>query len=507
MLYKKHYACIVLVVCLIVTGALLVAGGCREKKKAHHDDREAAAIAYSAWSTAPVPRLEWVKQAGGPGRDFPSAIELCADGSIVIAGLCDNGAVFGAGEPTETLIISPVPINSFVAKYNPDGSFVWAKHVEGVFDYIPTLLNKLLTYSDGSVLASGIFRNASITFAPGEANEITIVTADRYFETIIARYGTDGVLEWARKLERHESRYFESHNDGSVITAGDFENSIVLGPGEGNETTLVSEGDTDICVAKYNSDGTLAWARSAGGIDKDSFSKLDVLEDGSITILGYISENGATFGRGESSETTLYNNTLILARFDPDGSLEWARGIYATYPVITFSPDGSVFQTGAFPTITGSVFGSGDANETTLKCRGLSDIFIAKYNSDGTFAWAKAAGGSKLDEGRSIVGYVGNSVIVEGFFEEQATFGSGFYQKTLYSDKLFGTCFTAKYNGDGTLAWVVARYMGAAATLDDGTIYSLGFIYGDFIIGEGDPNETTLTSRGEEDIFIAKYRP
>lgn len=53
--------------------------------------------------------------------------------------------------------------------------------------------------------------------------------------------------------------------DGSALVSGAFSGTATFGPGEPGETLLTSAGDTDIFVARHNADGTLAWARWAGG--------------------------------------------------------------------------------------------------------------------------------------------------------------------------------------------------------------------------------------------------
>jgi len=52
-------------------------------------------------------------------------------------------------------------------------------------------------------------------------------------------------------------------------------------------TTLLNAGSEDIFLAKYNANGNMLWAKSAGGTDYDYANtiKLDIL--GNIYIAGY----------------------------------------------------------------------------------------------------------------------------------------------------------------------------------------------------------------------------
>jgi dockerin type I repeat protein len=107
---------------------------------------------------------------------------------------------------------------------------------------------------------------------------------------------------------------------------------------------------------------------------------------------------------------------------------------------------GNSVVTGSF--YNTATFGAGEPNETVLISAGSIDIFVAKYVPDGSLAWAKRGGGTSGDlVGHGIaVDAAGNSVVT-GSFGDNATFG------------------------------------------------------------EGNPNETVLTSVGSSDIFVAKYKP
>ncbi len=48
---------------------------------------------------------------------------------------------------------------------------------------------------------------------------------------------------------------------------GFFAGTATFGPGEANETMLMSAGSDDVFVAKYDSTGALVWAKRAGGTD------------------------------------------------------------------------------------------------------------------------------------------------------------------------------------------------------------------------------------------------
>ena len=238
---------------------------------------------------------------------------------------------------------------------------------------------------------------------------------------------------------------------GNSYVTGEFQGSATFGPGETNETTLTSPGSFDIFVAKYDASGDLVWAKRAGGTSNDQ-------------------------GRGIAV----------------DGS-------------------GNSFVTGSFQ--DPATFGPGETNETTLTSAGGSDIFVAKYDASGDLVWAKRAGGTSFESGRGIAVDGSGTSYVTGFFDVSATFGPGRPTRPPLASAGSVDIYVAKYDASGDLVW--AKRAGGPDPFGDsgrgiavdgsGNSYVTGFFYGLATFGPGETNETTLTSAGSADIFVAKY--
>ena len=158
---------------------------------------------------------------------------------------------------------------------------------------------------------------------------------------------------------------------------------------------------------------------------------------------------------------TLYRMVLVLVAFAAasgsavaEGELVWAKWAGGTLDDfgrgIAVLPDGSILVSGAF--MSDTTFGFGEANETTLTSAagGGRDVYLAKYNADGTLAWVRREGGTGSEESGGVAHLPDGSALVTGRF------------------------------GD-------TEQPGYTVTL-----------------GEGEPNETTLASAGYDDIFVAK---
>ena len=295
-------------------------------------------------------------------------------------------ATFGPGEFNETDLTSAGQADIFIACYNPDGTLAWAKRAGGTsFDES----YGITTLSDNSTIVTGYFVE-SATFGPGETNETTLVSAgDSDF--FIARYNPDGTLIWARRAGG--AKYINGYSitvlsDNSTVVTGDFKGSAIFGPGDPNETVLPETGKYDIFIARFGADGSLSWARSAGGLPHDDSFSITALSDNTTVVTGYFGLLGggpATFGKGEQNETVLISDSdsdIFFARYLSNGQLLWAKragGLDRQMGVgITTLSDNSIVATGNFWDAT--TFGPGEPFETVLTSADRTDIFIGRFH-------------------------------------------------------------------------------------------------------------------------------
>jgi hypothetical protein len=173
--------------------------------------------------------------------------------------------------------------------------------------------------------------------------------------------------------------------------------------------------------------------------------------------------------------------------------------------------DNSTVVTGSFG--WSATFGEGESNQTILNSAGSEDIFLARYNQDGTLAWSKPAGGSSADCGLGITVLSDDSIVMTGRFKESATFSLGEPSESELISAGNNDIFIARYSPDGLLTWVKSaggagadRGHGITALTDNSTVVA-GCFNGAATFGAGEPNGTFLISFGYFDIFIARFAP
>jgi hypothetical protein len=110
-----------------------------------------------------------------------------------------------------------------------------------------------------------------------------------------------------------------------------------------------------------------------------------------------------------------------------------------------------------------------------------------------------------------------DSLLLAGSFDDTATFDPGGLNETVLTtaDPTTNDLFVVEYSWDGEFLGVAARSncpAGSAcgarpmASVESGGFYLAGWMYGDLLLGEGEPNETVLTATEETaDSFLARF--
>ncbi len=298
---------------------------------------------------------------------------------------------------------------------------------------------------------------------------------------------------------------------------------------EGAESSEVSATPPySTSITRYAANGSFAWQRGVNG--NVAGVAMAGLPDGSFYVTGNFSCT-ATFGIGELNETTLTQpscatsawgpNEMFLARYNADGSLDWAR---QTQSSVVREPKGVTVLSDGSVIIVGSYAGDITFDQTTLASTSWSDVFVVRYAGNGSLLWAKRAvvGGylAAGDEARSVVALSDDSVVLTGSFFENITFSPGDPgSMTLNTVASCNTndfdIFIARYSKDGALLW--ARRAGGCSWEEGLSIAALpgdktaitGRFRGSVTFGPDEANQTILTSASTTvqsyDMFLASY--
>lgn len=277
---------------------------------------------------------------------------------------------------------------------------------------------------------------------------------------------------------------------GNVTIAGAFTGTVDFGGGG-----LVSAGNTDIFIAKYNSLGVYQWSKRIGGAGDDAALGLALDSSGNPVITGYYS---GTVDFGGGALPVFGGHDFFVAKYVGTGLYQWALG-YGSSPIdegraVVVDGMGNVYVTGVFS--MNATFGG-----TTLMSAGGNDMFLAKYNTAGIHQWSQRFGSTLTDEGDGITLDGTGNVLVTGAFTGTVNFGGGNLVGVGLKDIVL-----AKYNSSGTHQWSkqvgsVGDDIGQSVVTDpSGNVYTTGFFSGSADFGGG-----ALVPGGASAVYIAKY--
>jgi beta-propeller repeat-containing protein len=151
---------------------------------------------------------------------------------------------------------------------------------------------------------------------------------------------------------------------------------------------------------------------------------------------------------------------------------------------------------------TGTIQNTVNLGTGPLTSAGSTDIFVARYASNGTPLWSRRIGGTMGDVGKAVAIDGGGNVYITGYFRGTVDFGGGPLSSSSTS------AFLAKYSSTGQHQWS-KKLSTAASGIDDGTALAVD-VNGNVVVGgifyqTSNFGGTSLTSAGGADVFLAKY--
>jgi Beta-propeller repeat len=223
--------------------------------------------------------------------------------------------------------------------------------------------------------------------------------------------------------------------------------------------------------------GERAWQFGTDTYDSGNGTTID--SSGNVYVTGF------TYG-AFAGNTSAGNADVFIAKYNSSGTELWVKQFGTNQDEegkgIAVDSSGNVY-------VTGYTYGAFAGNTSA----GVTDVFIAKYNSSGTELWVKQFGTGTFEYGNGIAVDSSDNVYVIG-----ETFG------TLAGNTSAGDydVLIAKYNSSGTELWVKQFGTGTADSGNGIAIDSKGNSY---VTGYTNGAFAGNTSAGDYDVLIAKY--
>ncbi len=333
-------------------------------------------------------------------------------------------------------------------------------------------------------------------------------------------------LEWVRQVgggcwndaEEDAVTAIALGNSGSVYSAGYFCGSSDFDPGAG-ALTLTALG-TDVFIYKLTASGALAWAKQLHTGRRNITIAADaagnVYATGTFDGTVDFDPGPDSFKLSASANPAQSYGAAFILKLDTAGNFLWAgslgnSGAAVSGIDIAIDTAGNVYTTGIFSNTADFNPGMNAADTFKLTAAGMTDIYVSKLTTTGSFLWAKAMGGSSTDAPVALTLDHNGNVYTTGSFKNTADFdpGAGTAQLTATG---YADVFLSKLDAGGNMVWAKAfladglgdmynRVVAAAIAVDTaGNVYSTGS-YGGTVDFDPGSLVNNLTSAGPNDQY------
>ncbi|MGB0428853.1 MAG: T9SS type A sorting domain-containing protein [Bacteroidia bacterium] len=389
----------------------------------------------------------------GLGEDDES-YTMCTDdkGNLYVAGIFEGYIDFDP-DPNKLALLGSSGDHGYIAKYDSTGKLFWVKQIESLSSI---QINEIALDNSGNVLIAGYYSNR-IDFDPSPDTSYAYSGTFNNANGFAAKYSNSGELIWGLNIGGNSvdnATCLAIADDNSVVVAGAYSDTVDFNPGSAvNQQIAVS--DQDIFIAKYDSAGAHQWAFGVGASINDYAQKVEIDKNGDIVVAGTFS-NTADFDPSSNTANLSRNgrNDAFIAKYTSGGSYKWAKTIGGSGNEYVYgmkiSSTNQIYLSGIFENTADFDPSSSTAN---LSSNGRDDIFIAKYQPDGSYTWAKNIGSSSDESVNSLALDSKHNCYISGYFVAQTDFDPS-SSTSNFTPVGNGDIYIAKYDSTGGYEYV-----------------------------------------------------
>ncbi len=425
--------------------------------------------------------FEWAKKL--PGRNVYRGSYVTV-GNNVLAVTRDFSDTVVLGNKT---LIATKTSSSYLAVFDLSGNLLWSKKIITPNN---TSLTKSTFDKQQNLIITGSFRDS--LYIDGLIFKGATPSTQGAF---ILKYSLSGKLLWARSSEISNSQspsadFLDVTTDSAnnVLVTGRFSYSITFG-----NNYLQGDPSYPNFLVKYNSSGSLAWAKT-----------IDNFQGVSPTIK--TSPKGDIFVAASRFGLSVTNTGYNIAKYTATGNQSWinyipAASVGANYGKLDLAVDnaGNAY-------ISDANFGNLTIGGTTLPpSTGMNNgkYYVAKINNSGSWKWAKVFASyfsptpptQYSDWSPKLFYDTENHLIIAGSFSGTAQLGTS----TLLGSANSVNTFVAKLDTAGTPIWTNSITSSQPNYPSDisGDQFGNYYLFGNLLNGTAVFGSNTLTSSNE----------
>ncbi len=367
----------------------------------------------------------WHMTLGSWGVEIPKDLELDNAGNLIVVGRFNSYMDWDPGLDS-IYFSSGSSTSGFVAKYDTDGNYIWAQPIStGGFEE---------AYSVEVDEADNIYvcgyASQDVDFDIGEDTVAFEVPDENAQDAYLIKYNANGNFKWVKGLQgpgRHIAFSVAYGQAGDLYLHGTFHGDETIQ--ESGETAgLVTNGFSDVFIAKYDTSGVYHWGKSFGGSSNDIGDIIRADGNGHIYIMGaFKGIVDLDPGPAEDFEGIPNKFLTYFSKLDTAGNVIWSHSIHGEYHFdgvadLIVDESGDVF-------LTSTLFIEYDLDVglNTVLATPVNpyDLYIVKYNGEGEYLWSQViyTGGS-FDASNALAIDQDGNLFVTGGYGHEAIFDS-----------------------------------------------------------------------------------
>ncbi len=338
--------------------------------------------------------LLWAKKIGS--ADYCVAyvydLEVDNEGNLYLAGYFSGTVDFNPDAGVNPLTNSGSQ-SGFVAKYNKDGVYQWAKKIGNSGAVIA---NALALDAAGSLYVTGEF-NGEVSFDISGGNTVTLNTGGGYDVFLAKLSATNGDRVWANKLgstSADRGRGLTVYRD-ELVVVGEFSGTVNFDPAVTAAPLTATGSTTDAFVARYGLDGSYKSAYKISGTGNTIARHVGCDTFGNVYLSG-VFHGEATFASGTTLNSGATNNKdAFVAKYTKNGNYTWVKHVWGGVGAqevhdMAVSITGSVYITGQYQVSVD--LGAGPLGGNIIFLSGGWAAYSARYDGEGRLNWGNYVG-------------------------------------------------------------------------------------------------------------------
>lgn len=423
------------------------------------------------------------------------------------------------------VLLITITATSFVQAQQP--MLEWAKSCNGLLN---ERVNGIAVDGSGNVYTTGSFEGTvDFDSGVGVANLTAVGLGDR--DAFVCKFDVNGNFVWVKQFGENpgqeEGMAITVDTAGNVYTTGMYSNTVDFDPGSGifNLSSLSAFFHQNMYVSKLDTNGNFIFAKRIGGQGLIIPRSITLDNVGNIYTTGEMNsgKQGTTiltfdFDPGTAvfplASITALDSDVFISKLDASGNFVWAKNMGGNYSEnansLAIDAIGNVYITGTFRSSADFDPSSGVANLINSSTT-YTDIFVAKYDTNANYIWAKRFGSNANSDENGFginVDATGN-VFSTGTFQGTVDFDPGAGVANIVGNAFGNNNYILKLDTNGNYVWAKTfagtGAAGRAIDLDSaGNIYTTGYFSGtcDFDPNAGIANITT--TGGAAFLFVSK---